>query len=159
MATTLNIEGVVKNVREDQGYYGAVVKVTIAGDDGNTYWFSSTAKFVWRLKTDERVVITATEKDRKPSTYKRGTDFVVVKRPKLVRSLGRDEATQVRREVETAEAIRTEAKAMGNEETVDILDGLLEKSKAKLDALSAKYEDKKLVEEALPPIDVLRGEA
>ena len=159
MANTLNIEGVIKNVREDEGYYGRVVKVTLAGDDGNTYWFSSTAKFVWRLKTDERVVITATEKDRKPSTYKRGTDFVVVKRPKLVKSYGRDVATDARREIETAERIREEAQAVGNTEAVDILDGLLAKSKAKLDAVTEKNRERRDALEALPPIDVLRGEA
>ena len=122
MATSnkIRFRGVIRNVKEDEGFYGRVVKVTISGDDGNTYWFSTTTKFAWRLVRDETVVIEATEKDRRPSTYGDG-EFVVVNRPKLVSNEGTDEVRN-RRMAEDAERMKAEAIERGDTRTAEALD-------------------------------------
>lgn len=157
MATNQKIRfrGYVKNIKDEMGYYGRTLKVTIIGDDGNTYWFSSTAKFVWKLILDETVLIDATEKDRRDSRFGDG-EFVVVKRPVLVESEGTEERRAILMQ-ETAAQMRAQAEEVGNQRALDALDelgyapesaqeppdeddfsGLLEAAKARLRAKAPK---------------------
>ena len=101
----IRFEGVLRTVKEEANPpYGMVLKVTIIGDDGNTYWCKTNAKAFWTLHFDDRLVIEAAVKCRKPSTYTEGTEFVVVTRPKLIENKGQDEATRLRREQAVYEA-------------------------------------------------------
>ena len=106
MATKITLTGNIRSVKQDwrtyNGHTSSTLKVLIEGDDGNTYWFSSSAKFVWDLERDERITVEATEKDRRPANYGDG-EFVVVNRPKLVESHGVEHLDDFTRDVERME--------------------------------------------------------
>lgn len=136
----IRFEGVLRTIKEEANPpYGRVLKVTVIGDDGNTYWCQTNAKAFWTLHYDDRLVIEAAVKCRKPSTYTVGTEFVVVTRPKLIENKGQDEATRLRREEKVyAEAIAQRNEALKQQLVcedsgiADLLDAQIQRTKTRL---------------------------
>jgi len=140
----IRFEGVIRTVKEEANPpYGRVLKVTIIGDDGNTYWAKTNASFAWKLRYDDRVVIEATVKCRKPSTYAAGTEFVVFTRPKLIENKGTDEATVLRRvQAEEEKMLRRnyalrESLVCEDNGMADLLDAQIERTKTRLAEIEA----------------------
>jgi hypothetical protein len=139
MASRIRIEGVLRTVKEEANPpYGMVLKVTVIGDDGNTYWTKTTARAFYSLRYDDRIVVEGEVKCRKPSTYAAGTEFVVLHRPKLIENKGTDEATVLRRvRVEEDKLYRQncalrEQLACEDNGMADLLDAQIQRTKARL---------------------------
>ena len=59
----IEINGEVVKVKEDDGFYGTSVRITLIDDQFGKIWFQTTAKFAWSLKAGDRITGNLTIKE------------------------------------------------------------------------------------------------